>query len=365
MYQNPFTPVFGNEPPILAGRDKLISDVLTGLDNPPGDPNRITIFTGPRGSGKTVLLAKIVSEAGGRGFIGVLSAAYPGMLDELREQVAEKAAEFLPKKSGVKLKGAQAAGFGVTIEQAAEAQVGWRTQMSRYLDILAKHDIGLLFAIDEVTANVPEMVQLVSTFQFFIMEKRNVALMMAGLPNNVLQMFRHESISFLRRAFRRKLDPLRIPEVRAVMKKTIELSGRTIEDAALKKAAENTSGMPFLIQLIGYHAFNQSDRKKIISADVDAGIESAREDMESMILDATLFDLSETDIRFLIAMTKDEGESRISDIAARMDADAAYVGIYRRRLIEQGVISPVGRGRIAFNMPMLKFLLKERFEEEL
>lgn len=31
-------------PPELAGRDVLIADILEGLDNAPGDPNRATIF---------------------------------------------------------------------------------------------------------------------------------------------------------------------------------------------------------------------------------------------------------------------------------------------------------------------------------
>ena len=58
-YLNPFTPVFGNEPPILGGRSQLIDNAIKGLEGEPGEPNRITVFTGPRGSGKTVLLNAI------------------------------------------------------------------------------------------------------------------------------------------------------------------------------------------------------------------------------------------------------------------------------------------------------------------
>jgi hypothetical protein len=63
MLNNPFTPTFGSEPVLLAGRERYIDDVLSGLKNRPGDPNRTTIFTEPRGSGKTVLLSRIASEA--------------------------------------------------------------------------------------------------------------------------------------------------------------------------------------------------------------------------------------------------------------------------------------------------------------
>jgi hypothetical protein len=44
---------------------------------------------------------------------------------------------------------------------------------------------------------------------------------------------------------------------------------------ALEEAANSTMGLPFVIQLIGYHAFNQSQRKTISLVDVQAGIRDA------------------------------------------------------------------------------------------
>jgi molybdopterin-guanine dinucleotide biosynthesis protein len=360
MYDNPFTPVFGNEPLILAGRKQLIDNVLRGLDNGPGDPNRVTIFTGPRGSGKTVLLQRIATEAEGRGWLTAHVNASEGMLDELREQVERGGTGFLPGKAKSRITEIQALGVGVARDLLPEDTVTWRTRMSGYLDVLGEQDVGLLFTVDETTADVPEMVRLVSTFQFFIREKQNVALLMAGLPGKVMQMFQSESISFLRRAFRRKLDPIGIPEVRAAMKKTIDFAGKNINANALERAAAYTSGFPFLIQLIGYHAFNQTDRKTITLEDVEAGIVGAREDMESMILDATLHDLSERDIQFLFAMLEDEEVSRIADITDRLGISASNASHYKRRLLNQGVLFEVGRGKVAFSMPMFKTLLAER-----
>jgi type II secretory pathway predicted ATPase ExeA len=361
MYANPFTPVFGNEPPFMAGRDRQINDALKGLDNAPGDPNRITVFTGSRGSGKTTLLARIAAEAEERGWISVHTPAIAGMLKDLAEQVERKAAGFLPKRETRVLTGIQVAGFGVTSDPIAEQQVGWRLQMDGYLDELQEQGVGLLFTIDEVTPEVAEIIQFISIFQVFVMEKRNVALMMAGLPGNVMQMFQGESISFLRRAFLRKLEPVSQPEVRAVIKKTVELAKRTIDEDALRLAAESTEGLPFLIQLIGYHSFNQSNERKIAIKDVESGIDAAKEDMEHMILDATVKSLSEGDLRFLIAMTDDEGESRMTDIAKRLGTSASNASHYRRRLINQGIITQAGRGKVEYSMPMLKTLLRERF----
>ncbi|MDR1291910.1 MAG: AAA family ATPase [Clostridiales Family XIII bacterium] len=359
MYHNPFTPVFGNEPPVFAGRDEYIRNVLKGLDNAPGDPNRITIFTGPRGSGKTVLLAKIASEAEKSGWIHVHTPAVPDMLTDIVEQTERKAAEHIPKKSKSKLTGLQIYGTGFTRETEPEKQGTWRSQMDRLLDILEEKGIGLIFTIDEVSPELREMVSFISTFQVFIMEKRNVALLMAGLPGNVMQLIRNDRISFLRRAFRRELGPLSMPDVRTAMKRTIAITGRTIERQALEYAAEKTDGLPFLIQLVGYHTFNQSDNKKISLDDAATGVTDAYEDMRNMIFDATLAELSATDKDFLRAMTYDDGPSRISDIAKRMNVSASQASHYKKRLIKQGVIAERGRGLVEFAMPMLKSLLSE------
>ena len=82
---NPFTPAFGSMPYALAGRGELIDDVLEGLANQVGDPNRCTIFIGPRGSGKTVLLRAIARYASVQGWISVSVSAKDGMLDKIRQ----------------------------------------------------------------------------------------------------------------------------------------------------------------------------------------------------------------------------------------------------------------------------------------
>jgi len=360
-YINPFTPLFGNEPPILAGRSQLIEDVLKGLENAPGDPNRITIFTGPRGSGKTVLLNTIGAEAEKIGWISIHTIASSIMLEQFIEQIERRASSFIEKKAKSKLTGVQISGTGFQREILEERKRTWRAELDDYLDMLAKYDVGLLFTVDEVSAGFPEMIEFVSTFQFFVREKRNVGLLMAGLPNNVMQMFTNSSISFLRRAFRRTLEPISYPEVRATIKKTIELSDREIEKNALDLATESTKGYPFMIQLIGYHAFNQSRKKTITEHDVESGISDAERDMESMILDASINDLSDTDMRFLLATLTDKDESRMTDIALRMEVSPSYASHYKRRLVNQGILAEAGRGKVVFSMPMFKELLAKKY----
>jgi hypothetical protein len=279
------------------------------------------------------------------------------------EQILEKAKGFIPTEARSEITGIQALGVGITREVGTAPKLSWRTQMGRYLETLNGQDIGLLFTVDEVTAKEKEMVTLIDALQHFIREKRNVAMMMAGLPNHVIQLFQHESISFLRRAFRRNLDSVSIPEVKSAIKRTIGLADRTIAPDALDIAAAATQGFPLMIQLVGYHMFNQSKKKRLVLEDAVSGIEMARADMENMIIDSTLRELSDNDLKFLKAMACDADDSRMADIIKRMEVSAAHAGYYRRRLIELGVISSVGRGKVAIDLPMLKDKLSNDLRE--
>jgi hypothetical protein len=362
MNKNPFTPTFGSEPLMFVGRERLVEDVIEGLENAVGDPNRATIFTGPRGSGKTVLLRKIEEEARKIGWISVSVMSIQGMLEEIIEQVYRKAGEFLEIKSDSKLTSVTVGGIGISRTIEPSQKGSWRIRMDKVLDELDANKIGLLITVDELDPKLDELISLIANFQLFKGEQREVALIMAGLPNNVYQLFQDKSISFLRRAFHKKIGPIRTSDVKRSIQQTIEMSERHITAQALEDAASATDGYPFLIQLIGYHVWRQSAKKEIDIEDVVLGIAVAREDMEEMILDSTLRGLSEHDIEFLIAMSQDDGNSKISDIARRMGTTAKYAGQYRLRLIDQGIISSAGRGSLTVVIPMLKELIRNRYE---
>ncbi len=67
QYQNPFKPTAGKMPPVLVGREKVTDDFLEGLANGEKLRARLMRITGPRGSGKTVLLSETLPRCGRRG----------------------------------------------------------------------------------------------------------------------------------------------------------------------------------------------------------------------------------------------------------------------------------------------------------
>jgi len=362
LIKNPFTPTFGGIPLQLAGRDKVIRDILDGLDNGPGDPNRATIFVGARGSGKTVLLAKIAEEASANGWISVNVNSAPDMLDEILIQTRDNAKEFLTQETLSRITSVSIAGVGVSREiNQSNRKVTWRSEITSIVKELNEKEIGLLITVDEVDVRVDELRALITAFQHFVRERRDVALIMAGLPPKVSSLLRDDSISFLRRAFQHHLEAIEESEVRFSIKKTINLAGRSIENEALNLAVKNTKGFPFMIQLIGYHMWRQHPELRSISfEDAEEGVILAKNDLERMIFDSTYRELSERDLAFLAAMLEDGEYSNISDISARMNVTPKYAGVYRKRLIGQGIISSEGYGKVDFSLPMFREYLQKR-----
>jgi len=361
-YNNPFTPTFGSIPLELAGRRKIINDILGGLDNQPGDPNRATIFVGARGSGKTVLLAKIAEEASANGWISVNVNARSDMLDEILIQIRDNAKDLLSPESLSYISSISLGGFGISRDIApSKSRTTWRSEMTSIIKELNDNGTGLLITIDELSVKIDEVRTVIVAFQHFVRERRNVALIMAGLPHKVSSLLRDDSISFIRRAFQHNLGPINESEVRFSMKKTVESAGRKIEKNALDLAVKSAKGFPFMIQLIGYQMWRLNPELEIIShEDVEEGVALAKIDLERMIFEITFSELSDNDISFLNAMLEDGEYSSVSDIATRMNATPKFIGVYRNRLIEQGVIGSRGYGKVGFELPMFREYLEAK-----
>ncbi|MDR0627748.1 MAG: ATP-binding protein [Bifidobacteriaceae bacterium] len=358
MASNPFTPTFGHEPRVLAGRGRLISDIVEGLENGPGDPNRSTILIGPLGSGKTVLLDRIAKEVAPNGWITASVTCHPGMLIELTEQVRLAGSEHLPSASTKRLSGLSIKGFSYTSERLPQVEPTWRSQITELIETLNSKGIGLLLLVDEINAAEPELIQLVVVYQHLVRESRNAALIMAGLPGKVMQLFHHQTVSFLRRAFQHRLDAISAPEAEVAIDQTVRQAGKTIEADALRQAAADSAGFPFLIQLIGFHAWRQASGAMITLEHVLIAAKLATADMDRMILETTVLELSRRELEFVRAMAQDDPDSLTADIAARMAVSLNSAAQYRRRLIQRGVIAGAGYGRVRFELPMLRDYLR-------
>ena len=345
--KNPFRPSFGSIPIAMAGRNDIIEDILEGLDNDPGDPNRACIFVGARGTGKTVMMAHIAEMAQQRGWISIDVTSGETLLEEIIVQIREKAEHILASETVRRISGIQIAGTSISFS-LSEQKSTWRSEFTKLVAEINAAGCGLLITVDEISVRDEGLKKLIETFQHMVRERRNVAVMMAGLPANVTSLLTDEKVSFVRRAFRYDLGAISTREVAYAIKQTVERGGRTIGDDALWLAAEETEGFAFLIQLIGYHMWRQSPGQNAITKeDAVSAAEFARRDMESAVFEDTLNELTEREMDFLFAMTFGEKTATI-EIADRIGISLNNVTHIKRRLVERGVVLPAGRGKVKF-----------------
>ena len=365
---NPFTPMFGKVPAYMAGRERIVDDMVAAFEGNGADPNLCSIFTGARGTGKTALLTYLGYRAEQVGWVVASVTASQGMLEDILQRLKDASSHLLPAESGRKLHGIEIASLGsISWEHTPEPAGNWRTQMNSLLDALAEVETGVLITVDELDPSLEEMTRLVTVYQHFVRENRKVALLMAGLPYRVTTLLSGKSTSFLRRAARHDLGSIPPYEVKEAFRLTVEDGGKTVEDAALDEAARAIDGFPFMFQLVGYRAWNASRQSAVITAEhVRQGAAVAQEELEARVFDATYAELSEGDKAFLAAMNAG-GITLRADVTERLGKGSSYVSTYKKRLLEAGVIEEPETGIFKFALPGFGDVLLRRrkmYEEE-
>lgn len=355
--QNPFRPSAGAEPPQLIGRAGLLDEFIYGLHIRSGAPGLLTIFTGSRGIGKTVMLGEAEDAARARGWLVVSETATDGFLGRIGEAMRAALDEAGNGPAGRKITGISAAGFSVTTQLPPEQQTGWRQVGEQLLQILDNRETGLLITLDEIQgADRNELAQLAASVQHFIRERRPVALVFAGLPSAVSDLLNEGVTTFLRRADRVDLHAAAVDEVETSFRQTFAALPYEINPDLIRAAAESTGGYPFLIQLVGYHLWQLAEAKDeaLTPEDLEVALRTAHRRNARAVIDTALAATTPKDRDFLRAMSEDDGPSTTADIGQRLGDHKNTVSNYRARLIDAGLIQQTGRGRVDFAIPGLR-----------
>lgn len=358
-----FTPSFGNKPTSLVGREKLLANFESSLKSALGSKDRALILLGQRGAGKTVLLLKFAEIAKNNGFI-VCSPTIvtDGMLNRIIEKITHN--ESLKKhKKKARITGGNIGAFGFSAglniqDNETANNVSFQQQLFELTRLVNEQGKGLLILIDELQANSQDVKNLIIAYQELVGEQMNISLVMAGLPGAVSATLNEKVLTFLNRAKKITLEPLKSIDVMAYFKSSFQKLGIALTSEQLSKATEATKGSPYMMQLVGHNIVVNSNSAEIYDENLDNAIRLAESDYINDICKTTLNALSDKDIKFLEAMSVDATVSNISDIASRMNVSQDYAQKYRKRLIDAGVIVPQGRGRVVFDVPYLKDFLR-------
>lgn len=363
---NPFHPTFGVSPPLLVGRDDLLDEFSEALEDGPGSAGRATLYTGARGSGKTVMLNAVEDRARSLGWVVISETASPDFVSRLtRQHLPARLSNFDPAAVRRRLSGMTAPlNVGAVTWNTIETHVieaGLRNQIEWLTDLLAESGTGLLITLDEVHQNqIGELRDLATVVQHAFREERELAFVGAGLASAISEITTDEVLTFLRRAERHPLGPVGRRDVERALREPVESSGRRIADDTLSIMVDGTRGYPFLIQLVGAQTWRLNPEVTEVSVD-DArrGVASALRRLGSLVYEPALADTSAIDRSFLLAMAQDDGPSKMADIQHRLNVDVNYASQYRLRLIAAELIEPIRHGYVDFALPYLREYLRE------
>ncbi|MBP3088702.1 ATP-binding protein [Corynebacterium sp. sy017] len=369
---NPFTPTFGITPQYFVGRDKILSTFMDGLKVKTADARRMLLLSGARGVGKTVALNALENTAIDNGWLVISETAIPGLKNRLvMEHLPTLLSELDPKAQIKRITGVQIpAGLGGVnfhTEQKYVASPSLRSQLTTLCDFLGKHSTGLVLSIDELhTGALADLQEIAATIQHLFREGRPIALIMAGLPENIDKLLDAPGITFLRRAQHEVLGALDYESARLALELPIQSEGLMWHHDALQNTLEISRGYPYLIQALGSCIFDAAmtlQQRELTLELVKTAAESALTLVGMNVHRPILRSLSDREQAFLYAMAQDEGFSRVSDIAQRLDVSSNYISQYRIRLMNKHVVYSPVHGKISFAMPgMREFLRRNKVQ---
>ena len=360
---NPFKPTAGAEPPVLAGRDAVLSDFEIGLEEGVGAPGRLMRITGPRGSGKTVLLTELGDIARQHGW-RVVDVTAAGHLPELicRRLEKEKRADYSVELDLKVIKARAQKDDSLKTEDIYEV-------LERVVGKLTEKGYGLLVTVDEIQdASIEDVREVAVAIQHLIRERRNIAFVFAGLTAGVMNLLGEDGPTFLRRAYPEELDTIPVDEVEAALRATFEKSEVRIGEDELSLAAHSTAGYAYLIQLVGYYVWRAAQVRAgaeldaITMGDVEKGVVAARREFERTALETAIVHLPKTAMEYLLAMAEDKLASSTGEIANRLGVSASSLSTTRKLLVSRQVIESTARGYVGFSIPFMREYLVENRE---
>ncbi len=343
---NPFNITFGEEPASLIDRKEEFLKIVSTFESDSPE-SKITIITGPRGCGKTVLLSQVKHHFDERAdWITADLTQYSNMLEQLAAKLYENG-----KLKHLFLKGEFNFSFrGLSFSIRGESPVSnVETLLERMLGYLKSKGKCVLVTIDDV-ASGDYLRQFIQSYQSFLREKYPLFLLMTGLHENISNLQTTRNLTFLLRAPKLVLPRLSLRAIALAYR-----SALGIDDKRSIDLAKLTNGYAYAYQLVG-NALYKSKSDKLSKAELDAIDLSLEENAYSIIWK----NMSGEDKKMAYAMLD---HAKASDIMQKLGITNSKYQVYRKRLINIGIADDSARGSLSFSLPRFKEFV--RFQKEI
>ncbi len=339
---NKFTVTFGQLPSSYINRehiaDKICNDFF--LDFP---LSHIYIISGVRGSGKTVLLTNI-SKAIEKKKDWIVVDVNPNR--EILEQVASGIFEnahvkrlFLSKSFSFSFHG-----IGFSIEGETPVS-NVKSILEKMLDVLKKQNKKLLITIDEASNNA-QMRSFAHDFQSLLRNDYPVFALMTGLYENVNSLQNNKNLTFLYRAPKIELTPLKIE----LIEKEYASIFTNEDENEIKELAKLTKGYAFAYQVVGY-LFSKYKKISKIYNELD-------QYLSIYVYDKIWSKLPENEKLYLKCFKNDKTST--SELINKVPYDEKSCSVYRDRLIKRGLIVGLEQGKMMLTLPRFEIFISNQ-----
>lgn len=354
---NPFTPSFGTVPAKPVGRDPILGQYQEMFRQfSPSDVRWASHLRAHRGAGKTVLLDQIQELAAEYGWWVLQEDGGAG--DPLPARIINRSltrlAEHSPKRRGRQIKNVSVLGTSIGLEAEQPNPQTVTSVRDALTSVIAAERNGVLVTIDEVhQTSDAALNEIGNAAQHIHRQQMPLVILMAGLPDEPGP----REPTFLARAWRPDITALSDVDIERGLTETAAVGDRAFEPMALRLAVELSDGQPFMMQLIGYEAWERANGKTITVDDVSQAASKATDTFVRAVTEQIVARTSPNHRKFLRSVLHHGSPARMADIRSDHDWTSSYGGVVRARMIEQGLIRPAGHGRVEFAVPGIEAAL--------
>ena len=369
MLENPFSPIFGGKPSFFFGRKDILSRFeLAMIDQ--GSDDRALFVTGTRGSGKTALLEQFSMRARAKKRKTIDLGPDDTVIQLIRALAAhDELTTTVSPQANVTILGV---GGGLSAGSVSKtAHYGRESLQPLLLKACEEAKNGLLVTIDEIQkVPIEDVSALCNAFQMASRKGHDIMLAVAGLPYARESVIHHNGCTYLRRAPHEELGLFSWDEAAEAYESAFsQVSGLRISNAQIGRLNEASYGHPYMMQLLGYYLVSHINKKanirqyEVKEDDLDQTIPLATVSYEQRALRPLLDELSETERKYLVAMSKNLDGERMaftSVVANALGKPQESLSRARAKLIGNGIIAAPERGKVMFCIPYLAdYVLKE------
>ena len=351
--QNPFTTTFSKAPEYTYIATNKIDEILENFSyqNPSESVYKIT---GVRGSGKSVILAKVEEEL--RNDFNKENGWLVFDLNPTRDMLGQIAAMLHKEgfgKNDIKNRSitisATVLGSGGGVGYASEKEDLF-FDMGVEVESMIKQAQGkgkkILIGIDEVS-KTSEMIKFASEYGRWLRANYPVYLVCTGLYENIQEVCNVKNLTFFRRATTIKTEPLNIVRMSEMYKNRLNIKA---EEA--REMAKCTKGYAYAFQKLGSLYF-----KKKKTECLEDLIPELKAELFAYSYEKIWEEMTEAD-RFLVSLLIEKTDYKREEVLKLMGERAGNYSMYRDRLLKRGILES-RQAYISLALPYFADYLKE------